>query len=130
MTLYAYALPHRMARRWMAAAQHDREVGYLPVDVLDEAEAFVLTARVPGLKPDDLKVQVLEDVVHLEGEFPTSESQYLMRELPAGTFVRELRLPSPLDANGVEAKITDGILTLRLPKAESARPKTIKVAVN
>ena len=52
-----------------------------------------------------------------------------MRELPYGSFSRTLRLPVTLDAGKTEAKITDGVLILRLAKAESARPKTIKVAV-
>jgi HSP20 family protein len=75
-----------------------------------------------------VKIQVLEDVVRIEGDFPRDENEYLLQELPNGSFRRELRLPSELDADKVEAKIADGVLTLRLPKAESARPKTIKVA--
>jgi len=51
-----------------------------------------------------------------------------LRELPGGSFRRTLRLPAPVDSAKVEAKIADGVLTLRLPKAESARPKTIKIA--
>jgi HSP20 family protein len=52
-----------------------------------------------------------------------------MRELPHGSFRRTLRLPATLDPEKAQAKITDGVLTLRLPKAESSRPKTIKVDV-
>ena len=52
-----------------------------------------------------------------------------MHELPHGTFRRTLRLPATLDAGKAEARITDGVLTLRLVKAESARPRTVKVAV-
>ena len=75
-----------------------------------------------------MNIQVLEDVVRIEGEFPADENEYLMQELPDGSFRRELRLPSALDSEKVEAKIADGILTLRLPKAESAKPKKIKIA--
>ncbi len=89
----------------------------------------MLSALVPGLKADDLNIQVLEDVVHIEGEFQASDDEYLLRELPNGSFRRSLRMPTEIDADKVEAKITDGVLTLRLPKAESARPKKIKIAV-
>lgn len=130
MTIYAYAYPHRMARRWLTAEAAGRSTRYLPVNVRDEDEAFVLTAPVPGLKAENLKIQVLEDVLQIEGEFTSDQEEYLLREVPDGTFQRELRLPSPLEADKIEAKIADGILTLRLPKAESARPKTIRVAVN
>ena len=130
MALYTYAVPNRHAARWLAEA--GRGLGYrsLHLNVQDDAEAYILTAYVPGLKAEDLKIQVLEDVVSIEGSFPGDESEYMLRELPAGSFRRELRMPSPLDMEKVDAKISDGILTLRLPKAESARPKRIKVSVN
>ncbi len=128
MTLYAYSFPRRMARRWMAADDATRE-RILAVNVRDESEAYILTALVPGLKAEDLTIHVLEDIVTIEGKLPeNSDSDYLLKELPAGSFRRELRLPAPLNAEKVEAHIADGILTIRLPKAESARPHSIKVA--
>jgi HSP20 family protein len=105
---------------------HDFTLG---VDVRDEDDAYVVSALVPGLKAEELNIQILEDVVTVEGEFKADEHEYLMRELPHGSFRRTLRLPATLDPEKAQAKITDGVLTLRLPKAESARPKTIKVAV-
>jgi len=130
MTYFIAPHPYRMARRWAAMAgfepSHDLN---LSVDVREEDEAYILNALVPGLKADDLNIQVLDDVVTITGEFKDDESEYLMRELPHGSFRRTLRLPAPLDPSKAEARITDGVLTLRLAKAESARPRTIKVAV-
>ena len=126
MTLYTYSFPRAMARRWLAQPQAYRPAG-LPVNVRDDNDAFVLTAPVPGLKADDLHIQVLEDVVSIEGEAPETDGEYLLEELPRGAFRRELRLPAQLDAAGVEARIADGILTVRLPKSESSRPRNIKV---
>ena len=111
-----------MARRW--AENHSQTLG---INIREEDEAFVLSALVPGIKSDELNIQVLEDVVRIEGEYQMDESKYLVRELPSGSFTRTLRLPAPIDADHVEANITDGVLTLRLPKAESARPKQIKI---
>jgi len=128
MTFYAYPFPHRMARRWMAAGDNVQSTRFLAVNVRDEEDAFVLSALVPGLKADDLNIQVLEDVLRIEGKFPVDENEYLLQELPNSSFRRELRLPAPVESEKVEAKIADGILTLRLPKAESARPKKIKIA--
>ena len=130
MTFYVQTYPYRrMARRW--AENREQTLG---INVREEDEVYVLSARVPGLKSDDLNIQVLEDVVRIEGEYKRSgpvdeadESKYLVRELPTGSFMRTLRLPAPIDAEHVEADITDGVLTLRLPKAESARPKQIKI---
>ena len=130
MTFYIQPYPYRRLSRRMAAMNggSSREHS-LNVNIRDEEDTFVLSALVPGLKADDLNIQVLEDVVRIEGEFQASEENYLLRELPNGSFRRALRLPTEIDANKVEAKITDGVLTLRLPKAESARPKKIKIAV-
>jgi HSP20 family protein len=131
MTYFIAPHPYRLARRWasMAGVEPTNDFA-LSVDVREDNEAYVINALVPGLKADDLNIQVLEDVVTISGEFKADESEYLMRELPHGSFSRTLRLPVALDAEHAEAKITDGVLTLRLVKAESARPRTIKVAVN
>jgi HSP20 family protein len=122
-----------MARRFARMAeceQPEHSHHYtLSVDIHEEDDAYVLSALVPGLKAEELNIQILEDVVTVEGEFKADETEYLVRELPHGSFRRTLRLPVTLDAEKAQAKITDGVLTLRLPKAESARPKTIKVAI-
>ena len=130
MTYFIAPNPYQIAQRWarMAGYEPSRDLG-LAVDVREEDDAYILNALVPGLKADDLNVQVLEDVVTISGEFKDEEAEYLMRELPYGSFSRTLRLPVTLDAGKAEAKITDGVLTLRLAKAESALPKTIKISV-
>jgi HSP20 family protein len=130
MTFYVQTYPYRrMARRW--AENREQTLG---INVREEDDAYVLSALVPGVKSDELTIQVLEDVVRIEGEYKRSspmdtvaENKYLVRELPNGSFTRTLRLPATIDAGLVEADITDGVLTLRLPKAESARPKQIKI---
>ena len=130
MTFYIHPYPYRhMSRRMAAMNGGSSRENFLNVNVRDEEDTFVLSALVPGLKADDLNIQVLEDVVHIEGEFQATDDEYLLRELPNGSFRRSLRMPTEIDAENVEAKITDGVLTLRLPKAESARPKKIKIAV-
>jgi HSP20 family protein len=131
MTYFVSPYPYRMARRWarMAGFEEPSHGFTLSVDVRDEDDAYVINALVPGLKAEELNIQILEDVLTVEGEFKADEHEYLMRELPHGSFRRTLRLPAMLDAGKAEARIVDGVLTLRLPKAESARPKTIKVAV-
>jgi len=131
MTYFIAPHPYSMARRWarMAGMQEPAHDFTLPVDIHEEADAYVLNALVPGLKAEDLKVQILEDVITIEGGFKDDEKEYLVRELPHGSFRRTLRLPVELDAGKSDARITDGVLTLRLPKVESARPTTVKVTV-
>ncbi|MFZ5883532.1 MAG: Hsp20/alpha crystallin family protein [Chloroflexota bacterium] len=122
---YPYHRPYRhMHRRWVENDQHA-----LGVNIREEDDAYILSALVPGLTAEDLDIQVLDDVVRIEGEYKQDDKEYLMQELPRGSFSRTLRLPAPLDADRVEAKIADGVLTLTLPKAESAKPKKIKIKV-
>jgi HSP20 family protein len=124
MTLYLQTYPYRqMARRWV-----ENRAQTLGVNIREEDEAFVLSALVPGLKSDELNIQILDDVVDIKVEYkPEENNGYLVHELPSGAFTRTLRLPAPLDADHVEANVSDGVLTLKLPKAESARPKQIKI---
>ena len=131
MTFYLQNYPYnhvqqrpsrRTVRRWVENDQHA-----LGVNIREEDETYVLSALVPGLNADDLNIQVLDDVIRIEGEYKLDDAQYLVRELPHGSFTRTLRLPAVIDADHVEAKIADGVLTLKLPKAESARPKKINI---
>ena len=123
MTFYLHPYPYRqLARR----AAQNREQS-LSINIYEQEDAYVLSALVPGLNAEDLNIQVLDDVLRIEGEYRADESDYLVRELPVGSFSRTLRLPSSIDADQVEARIADGILTLTLPQAESARPKRISI---
>ncbi|MDF1500426.1 MAG: Hsp20/alpha crystallin family protein [Anaerolineales bacterium] len=101
----------------------------LPIDVRVDDEAYEITAEVPGLTADDLKIEILEDIITLRAEIETEEGDehVLLRERGPVSFERRLRLPDALDIEGAEAKIENGLLWLRLPKAEEARPKTITV---
>lgn len=125
MTFYIKPYPYRRMTALNGGSSREH---YLNVNIRDEEDTFVLSALVPGLKADDLNIQVLEDVVRIEGEYRANEEEFLLRELPSGSFHRVLRMPTEIEADKVEANIHEGVLTLRLPKAESARPKKIKIA--
>lgn len=123
MTFYLHPYPYRqLARR--ALQNRERTLG---VNILEQEDAYLLSALVPGLKAEDLNIQVLEDVVRIQGEYKADENDYLVHEIPNSPFMRTLRLPAAIEADHVEAKIADGVLTLTLPKAESARPRKISI---
>jgi HSP20 family protein len=112
--------------------QHEREM-LLAVDVKAEDEAFTIKALVPGLEAEDLSIEVLNNTVTLRGEFRAENKEqqdFLVCELPVGRFTRVLTLPTALDSGKAEASIKNGVLTLRLPKADAHRPKAIKVNAN
>ena len=105
----------------------------LAVDVVTNADSFTVTAFVPGLEADDLGIEILNNSLSIRGEFKNlveDDAKYVTSELPAGRFARVVTFPVDVDASAAEANIKNGILTLRIPKAEAVRPKTIKVNVN
>lgn len=103
----------------------------IPLDVQAKDDEYVVYATVPGLKADDLEIEVLGNTVNLRGEIfaPAADdkSNWLLQERAYGKFSRSLTLPAELDNGKVDASLEHGVLTLRLPKAEAARPKAIKV---
>ncbi|NIM95159.1 MAG: Hsp20 family protein [Anaerolineales bacterium] len=102
----------------------------LPVDFHTDENEYVITAPVAGLKAEDLKVEIHDDILTLSGEVRSEtngDGEYLLREIRYGEFRRSLRLPTQVEIDKAEAKVEDGMLTIRLPKAEEARPKTIEV---
>lgn len=101
-----------------------------PIDVKDGEEAYEISALLPGVTADDLNIQIVNDTVTIQGEIKAEADEkdsYLVRERPTGRFMRVVRLPEMVDSAKVDASLKDGVLNLIVPKAEEARPKTIKV---
>lgn len=132
-----YMTPHQRAHIRRHMLQGDRIARnvaancdiHIPVDVREDAEAYEISATLPGLSADDINIEIQENIVGIHGEFKTEEDAegYLRRERPAGTFQRHLRFPADLVSDKAEATLKDGILTLRIPKVEEQRPVAIKV---
>ena len=131
MTTYYVAPRNRMIRRYRELDAQRPDV-QIPLDVIAEGDDYLLVAYIPGVNAEDLQIEVLEDIVSIKGEFidETSEdTKYLRRERPTGKFARSMRLPAMLNASGAEAEVINGVLKLRVPKAEEAKAKQIKVKV-
>jgi HSP20 family protein len=102
----------------------------LPIDVKADSESFTIKALLPGARPEDVDIQIVNDIVTISGELRSDREEgatYLLAERPDGKFHRVISLPTPLDANLVEADLENGILTLQIPKAEEAKPRSIKI---
>jgi HSP20 family protein len=105
----------------------------LAVDVRADEDAFIIRALVPGLETDDLNIEILNNTVTLRGEFKSFDDEdvkYLTCELPTGRFTRTITLPVDVDASKAEASLKNGVLTLRVPKTEEHKPKSIKIKVD
>lgn len=94
------------------------------------ADGLIVEAELPGVSLADLDIQVLGEELTIKGRRTRTapENATLVREeRPTGEFLRVLRLPFDVEAGKIEATLKDGLLTLRIPKAESARPRKIEV---
>ncbi len=102
----------------------------LPLDAYITDEEIVITAAVPGIKPEDVEVTIEGDTLTIKGEFgaPLDNVNYVVRERPYGVFQRTLRLNIPIEADKAELTFENGVLNLIIPKREEVKPKTIKVS--
>jgi HSP20 family protein len=118
-------------RPWNQFAQNGNGLNALPLDVYETGDDIVVTAAVPGVKPEDLEVTVQGDVLTIRGETKSDESvgdeKYHRRERGFGRFGRQVVLPMGVDSSKAEAHFEHGVVTLRLPKAEQAKERRIPI---
>lgn len=104
-----------------------------PVDIEETPEAFVLRADLPGVTQKDVKVSLTGDLLTLRGErrheTATTEGTVHRSERTWGAFERSFTLTGPVRADQVKAVVKDGVLEIRVPKAEEARVREIEVQV-
>ena len=102
-----------------------------PLDVCETENEFVVKAALPGVKPDDVQVTIHGDTLTIRGQSKAEEEKkgehWHLRERRFGTFQRALSLTTPVDADKAQAQFENGVLTLRIPKSEAAKPKQIKI---
>lgn len=101
-----------------------------PVDIVEDAEGITLKADLPGVAREDLSVDIDGDSLTIEGEVKLGEParmQPLYAEVRVARYRRAFVLGPDLDSDNVEASIRNGVLTLRLPKREAAKPRRIAV---
>ena len=104
----------------------------LPLDITEAENDFVVTASLPGIKPEDVLTTILGDTLAIRGESKVEEENghnWLLRERRFGSFQRSVSLGTPINADRATARFEHGVLTLTLPKSEQARPKQIKLNV-
>lgn len=115
---------------WPADQLAGARRGQPAVNVWEQDDTLLAEMEVPGLTSDQVDISVVGDELSLKVDRPEPKQEgvtYHRRERPTGSFTRVLRLPVEIDAGRVEAELRDGVLTVTLPKAESARPRKIEV---
>jgi len=109
-------------RRWIPA-----------MDLVEAGEHFVLKADLPGMTEADVNIEVEKNVLTISGERRTEledkHEGYYRLERTTGAFSRSLTLPEGIDAGAVTAAFDNGVLEVRIPKPEQAKPQRVQIAV-
>ncbi len=107
--------------------------GHVAVDVYEEGDNRVVRATLPGVKPEDVDASITDNVLTIEAksalEDEVKEDEYLHREHRFGALRRVVTLPRGLKTDKAEATYENGVLTIRVPKAEEAKKKVLKIEV-
>ena len=103
------------------------------VNVYEKGNDFIVEAEIPGIKEEDISIEVGEDSLTLSGERKSQsevkDEDYWRKETSYGTFSRTVGLPTAVDKDKAEAELKEGILIIRLPKKAKIKPKVTKVKV-
>ena len=102
-----------------------------PVDVAESEDSVTVKAEMPGIEPDEIELSVHDNTLTITGEkkeaTEQNEGNYYHVERRYGSFRRDVSLPGTVDAEKIEASCKEGILCVKLPKIEAAKPKRIKI---
>ena len=109
-------------------------VWYPPVDILESKDSYLVRAELPGMKKEDFNLEVKDGTLTLSGErkseAPGNGVEYRSVERVTGKFVRSFSLPQTVKHEGIQATYRDGVLEIRVPKAEEAKPRQIPINLN
>lgn len=106
----------------------------LRVNISETPENFTLVAETPGMKEEDLDLEIKDGVLTLKGqqkkEEKTENKTYRVREFTERSFERSFRIGNTVDHENIAAKLDNGLLTVTLPKKEEAKSRTAKIKIN
>lgn len=123
---------------WVQPASATSRSWSIPIDIVEDDERLIVSASLPGLKSDDIKVSVDGNVLTVRAEASSesessheneNEAGYLVRERRYGSFARSIRLPKSVDREKIESRYQDGVLRVELPKVPEQTPREIEVKV-
>jgi HSP20 family protein len=123
------ALEARMASDWLRDATTSMGP-FPPINVFQQGEDFLAIVELPGVNKNDLELQAKENTIRISGRKTVDYKEGVSvhrRERVSGEFDRTLAIPVQIDPNGITAEYRDGVLALYLPRAESDKPRSIKI---
>jgi HSP20 family protein len=123
------ALEARLASDWLRDATTSRGP-FPPINVFQQGEDILAIVELPGVEKDDLQIQAKQNTIRISGKKSINYQEGVSvhrRERVSGEFDRTLSIPVQVDPDGIKAEYRDGLLALFLPRAETDKPRTIKV---
>lgn len=100
-------------------------------DIQESQEAYLVTLEIPGVQKEDVSIALKEDILSIKGEKKKSETEEKVTTLSSerryGAFEKQFTVPRAIQADAIKADYANGILNLRIPKAEEAKPKQISI---
>jgi HSP20 family protein len=102
----------------------------VPLNLYETEHDYVVEMGVPGLKPENFEVTMQHNALLIHGRFEAEQQEgirYHILEQPSGEFSRSIQFPSAVDVGKAQANLTNGVLSIRIPKSEAAKPKRITV---
>jgi HSP20 family protein len=102
-----------------------------PINIFQQGHDLVAVVELPGVKKEDLDIEAKDDTIRISGkkEIPVEEKASIhRRERLSGAFDRTIVLPTHVDPDRIQAELQDGVLALFIPRAESDKPRTIKIS--
>jgi HSP20 family protein len=114
---------------WTGTGDGDGDLWVPMADVEETDDAWIIEAEAPGAKRDDINVELRDSELVISGEIKEKERAGVLRRRTrrTGQFEYRVALPGPVDEEHIEANLHDGVLTVRVPKSEQARPRRIEV---
>ena len=118
----------------VAGTTNGSSVRQVPMDIYETPQELVIRAALPGFSPEQVQISFEQGRLTIRGSLPVpaasedqAEATWRLRELASGEFIRSLRLPDTFDPDKADATFENGVLTLRMPRSEAAKPRQIQV---
>jgi len=117
------------SKTWDEALEKEAWIAPL-IDIYETADEYFITAQVPGVSKENIKIKLEEGHLVIMGRISFSETlnrKYILKETEIGNFYRRFKIAESIDEQKIDAKLENGVLNVKLPKHERVKPKTIEI---
>ena len=116
-------------KSWEEALEHESWIAPL-IDICETSDDFFLTAQMPGVSKEDVKIKLEDGYLVIMGRINFSDTlnrKYVLKEAETGNYYRRFKIADSIDEQKIDAKLENGLLNVKLPKHDRVKPKTIEI---